>query len=277
MSNIVRRMKKLTRNFFKYLRYGGVTTINIIQIEQDKLLSGKKVLITGGSSGIGLGIAKKLHAMGANVLITGRDDKKLQKACSEIDEKNVSSLVWDLAQEELLKEKFKAAVEKLGGLDIIINNAGIYTPKALADITYSDWNLMMDINLKASYFLCQMTADYYIKNKIKGKIINIDSNRAFMGDYGPYGVSKWGIRGLTYGLARDLIKYGIIVNGVAPGTTATGINNINPNENIYDEREKNHRISVPEEIAEVVGFLVSGAAENIVGQIIVCDGGSSLK
>lgn len=272
---ILHGVKKAIKNFFKYLRYGGVTVANICQINYCNVLAGKRVLITGGSSGIGLAIAEKLYSMGACILITGRNLGRMKQISEKYDER-FEIIEWDLCDENFLQRRFNEAVEKLGGLDIVINNAGIYTTQNYKTMTIPEWDRIVNVDLKAAYFVMKHSADYFIASNVKGKIINIDSNRGFMGDVGPYGASKWGVRGLTYGFAKDLIKYGIIVNGIAPGTTATGINNISPSDNMYDEREANKRVVCPEEIAEIAAFLASGAAESIVGEIIICDGGSSL-
>lgn len=273
---MIRRIKKGFRNLYKFLKYGGITVAQIGQVQWSEALTGKKVLVTGGSSGIGLAIAKKLHSMGATVLITGRNVKVLEEIADKYVDR-MMYIVWDISDEIRFEQNFNNAIEQLQGLDILINNAGVYVSKYMPDICFTDWNMVINTNLRGAYFVEKMSLQYFVEHKIQGKIINIISNRGILGDDGPYGASKWGMRGLTIGLARDYVKYGIIINGIAPGTTATGINHIDPLDNIYDERESNKRVSLPEEVAEIAGFLLSGAAENVVGQIIVCDGGSSLK
>ena len=273
---MLKKIKKAFCNLYKYLKNGGITVVNIGQIQWNCALEGKRVLITGGSSGIGVAIARKMHSMGATVLITGRNKDKLKEITDNYPE-GMMYIVWDISDQSKFEQNFNDAVMQLQGLDILINNAGIYISKHILEINFDDWNTVIDTNLKGAFFIEKKALQYFVENRIKGKVINIVSNRGFLGDDGPYGASKWGMRGLTIGLARDYIKYGIVINGIAPGTTATGINNINPLDNIYDEREANKRISISEEIAEIAGFLLSGAAENVVGQIIVCDGGSSLK
>ena len=134
------------------------------------------------------------------------------------------------------------------------------------------------MNSKGLFFLCQSAAGGWIKKRKKGKIINIASNRGVLGAMsGPYGMSKWGVIGLTRGLGRILYPHGIIVNGIAPGMVASGINGVDVNDNAFRNYPLANRVGLPEEIAEVACFLASDAANHIVGQTIVCDGGNSLS
>lgn len=264
------------RNFIKYMKYGGVVYVNISQINYNGILEGKRVLVTGGSSGIGYAIAKKCLEEGARVVITGRDIHKLNAVSEKIGSNNLLALEWDVSDSNLAREKIKEIELVLGGLDIVFNNAGVYTSKSFLEIEEEDWDTVMDINAKGLFFVCQAASDYFLKKSKSGKIINIASNRGILGDYGPYGMSKWGVIGLTKGLGRDLISKGIIVNGIAPGITATNINGVKVEENAFSDEPRNKRIGLPEEIAELALFLASDAANNIVGEVIVCDGGTSL-
>ena len=271
------KIVKYLKNFIKYMRTGGVTYVNISQINYGGILQGKKVVVTGGSSGIGYAIARKFVHEGAQVLITGRQIEKLQEAQKSMDNEFCKILKWDISDSKIAKDKIVEAKKILGGFDIFVNNAGVYTPKELGDISEKDWDSVMNTNLKGLYFATQEIVEYYLKSKRKGKIINIVSNRGILGDFGPYGVSKWGVMGLTKGLGRDLISKGILVNGIAPGITATNINHIEVSENAYSNESRNKKIGLPEEIAELATFLASDAANHIVGQTIVCDGGASLN
>jgi NAD(P)-dependent dehydrogenase (short-subunit alcohol dehydrogenase family) len=265
------------RNFAKYMRDGGVAYVNISQINYNRILVGKRVLVTGGSSGIGYAIAKKCLEEGARVIITGRNIQKLNVVSKELGCDNLEVIEWDVSDSKIAKEKIEEIDHILGGLDIVFNNAGVYTSKLFLEVEEKDWDTVLDINTKGLFFVCQATAEYFLEKSKGGKIINIASNRGILGDHGPYGVSKWGVIGLTKGLGRDLISKGIIVNGIAPGITATNINGINVEENAFSDEPRNKRIGLPEEIAELALFLASDAANNIVGEVIVCDGGASLR
>lgn len=276
MKSLLQRIFFYSRNLIKYIRNGGVVYVNVSTLANGEVLKGKRVLITGGTSGIGYAIAKKFLSEGAKVLITGRNEQRLAKAANSLNG-DVFTLEWDVADVSISKERIIKVVALLGGLDIVINNAGVYTTVPFFSVDKTNWDYVMDTNIKGVFFLCQAAAEQMVNNLDGGKIINITSIRGFQGDCEPYGISKWGANGLTKGLARDLISKNIIVNGIAPGITATGINGIDINSNAYYAGEaKNGRVALPEEIAEIATFLASNAANNIVGQIIICDGGATL-
>jgi short-chain dehydrogenase/reductase SDR len=126
--------------------------------------------------------------------------------------------------------------------------------------------------------LMQEIVGYWRRHKSKGKVINIASIAGILGAPIPYGISKWGVIGMTEGFARDCADQGIVINAIAPGVTATQINPyIDIQENSYHDWAKNKRVCYPEEIAELALFLSSDAANHIVGQTIVCDGGTILR
>lgn len=277
MKNIFIQLARKIRIFIKYIQDGGVVNVNISQVNYNKILEGKRVLVTGGSSGIGYAIAKKCLEEGARVVITGRDIQKLNNVSKKIDSNHLLVLEWDVSDSKLARKKIEEIDHILGGLDIVFNNAGVYNPKSFLEIEEKDWDIILDINAKGLFFVCQTVSEYFIKKNKGGKIINIASNRGILGAEGPYGMSKWGVIGLTKGLGRDLISKGIIVNGIAPGITATNINQIKVEENAFSSEPRNKRVALPEEIAELALFLASDAANNIVGEVIVCDGGASLN
>jgi NAD(P)-dependent dehydrogenase (short-subunit alcohol dehydrogenase family) len=277
MKNIFTQLARKIRIFIKYMQDGGVVNVNISQVNYNKILEGKRVLVTGGSSGIGYAIAKKCLEEGARVVITGRDIQKLNKVSKKFDSNHLLVLEWDISDSKLARKKIEEIDHILGGLDIVFNNAGVYNHKSFLEIEEEDWDTTLDINAKGLFFVCQTVSEYFIKKNKGGKIINIASNRGILGAEGPYGMSKWGVIGLTKGLGRDLISKGIIVNGIAPGITATNINGIKIEENAFSGEPRNKRVALPEEIAELALFLASDAANNIVGEVIVCDGGTSLN
>lgn len=262
----------------KYIRNGGIVYVDIKQINYNKRLTGKHVVITGGTSGIGLAIAKKFINEGAKLLITGRDEMKLRSVQNNLGSENCEIMAWDISNVHDIDSVIEKMAQQLNGIDIFINNAGIYSTKEIFQVKENDWDSVFGINAKGLYFAMQAIGLYYVNKNIKGKIVNIVSNRGILGDVGPYGASKWSVMGLTKGFARKLISKGIIVNGIAPGMTATGINNIDVFDNAYvNIADTDSRVCLPEEIAEIAAFLVSDAANHIVGEIIVCDGGESLQ
>lgn len=267
----------------KYWKDGGYTKVNIAQIQYGGLLKGKSVLVTGGSSGIGLAIAEKCLAEGAIVLITGRNEKKLQSIAEEHNNPMLKTLVWDVSDIYSLEKKLAEALSLVGNrIDILVNNAGILGGhRQFLDLTESVWDKIFNVNAKGLVFLTQCIVREWINSKQNGKIINMSSMRGNLGvQDGPYGMSKWGINGLTHGLGMKLAPLGIIVNGIAPGiidTDSIAIKNMDSKENAFLKGIPVSRIGLPEEIAELAVFLMSDAANYIIGQTIICDGGYSLK
>jgi 3-oxoacyl-[acyl-carrier protein] reductase len=262
---------------------GGVTQVNIAQINYGGILKGKRVLITGGSAGIGMAIAKKCLSEGAVVVITGRTETKLKAAEVELNSPLLKTLVWDVSQIAQQDAKLAEALQLAGGgLDVLVNNAGILGGnRQFLNLTEELWDQISSVNVKGLVFLTQRIVKKWIEKKRPGKIINMSSMRGTLGvQDGPYGMSKWGLNGLTHGLGLKLAPHGVIVNGIAPGIIATdsiAIKDVNVKENAYLPEIPVSRIGLPEEIAELAVFLMSDASNYIVGQTILCDGGYTLK
>lgn len=266
----------LIRKILNRLRPKKIVQVSVSTINYGNLLKDKNVLITGGSSGIGLAIAKKCLSEGAKVTITGRNDEKLSEVSAVLNSPNLFTVQWDISKNTEIDKKVNEVINKMGNIDIFFNNSGVYTHNTFFDIDEKTYDTIMDINIKGLFFTTREVAKYFINNNIQGKIINISSVRSIQGTTEPYGISKWGVRGLTSGLAKELIKHGIIVNAVAPGMTATGINNIKIEENATNNSALNNRVATSEEIAEIGIFLATNATNHIIGQTIVCDGGETL-
>lgn len=271
------KIKNRLASLRKYIRTNGkVVQLTISQVNYSNILYGKKIIITGGSEGIGLSMAKKFVSEGANVLITGRDELKLKKAEQTISSSNLHTLSWDVADVGAIQSKLKQAIDVLGGLDFFVNNAAFIAHYQTDEDFYDK---TMVTNLKAPYFISQQVICYFLEhNKNKtSKIINISSLNAFQNSDHPYYLSKSALTTLTKGLARKYADKDIIINAIAPGICASSINAQDVRENAWSDASLNHRIVVPEEIAEIACFLLSDAANGIIGQTIVCDGGRLLK
>lgn len=266
----------------KVYKYGGYTVANISYINYGEILKDKKVLITGGGNGIGLSIAKKCIELGAKVVITGRNDKKLSSVIEELGNNSLKKLVWDVSDLSQLQKGVEDAKLLLGGdIDILVNNAGVLSGDSFPNITEEIWDTIYKINSKGLFFLTQYLSKQWMntkRNNLK-KIINISSQGGFVGATYPYRMTKWDVAGLTQGLGIKLAPEGIIVNGIAPGIIATDMQKgfLKQGDNIHCTLNPLGRFAFPEEIAELAVFLMSDAGNFIVGQTIVSDGGYSIK
>ncbi len=237
----------------------------------------KTVVITGGSSGIGKETAYAFLAHGANVVIVGRNIEKLQATCDEYrGYGNIKYIQWDISNITNYKDKFSELLTLTKGtIDVLVNSAGIWD-SGCADffnVEESEFDTVINTNLKSTFFICQTFAKYFIEKKIRAHIVNVASNVGTLPTVKPYGISKWGVIGLTKGLGFHLAEYGIIVNGVAPGAVATPLSNWQEGDCPARRAAKNGRIAFPCEIAEVILNLSGFTGDNFIGEVIVCDGG----
>lgn len=271
------------RDFKAYRKHGmRITHANISYVNYGAILKGKHVLITGGGSGIGLAVAKKFAACGAEVIITGRNEGKLRDAAKVVGDGSVKYLVWDVSDISLISEHLSLCRSIFDSqIDILINNAGIAPEKFFGEVDEVEWSRIYDNNLKGAFFLTQQIVFDWQQEEFAGykKILNICSQGGFVGATYPYRMSKWDIRGFTEGLGMALVSKNIIVNGIAPGVVKTAMQqfSLNQGENLYTDQNPIRRVCLPEEIAELALFLCGDASNFIVGQTIVCDGGYTLK
>ncbi|MCX2865288.1 SDR family oxidoreductase [Paucibacter sp. PLA-PC-4] len=275
----IRRLRKLFATTAKIIRNGGITRVSIAQISHGDLLKNKRVLITGGGSGIGLAIARKCLLEGANVVITGRRLDKLEAVKVQLGQPGLAVLQWDVADVAVVESKLNDATRLLGGsIDMLVNNAGIlFLESGFPNITETVWDQTYAVNSKGLFFLTQCLSKRWIDTSQAGKILNISSTGAILAADNPYRMTKWDVAGFTQALGLMLSPHGILVNGIAPGRTATEMLEIDPGGDLHDTRQPVKRFALPEEIAELAIFLLSDAANYIVGQTIVCDGGYTLR
>lgn len=275
-------IKEKVKHFVSFLIHGEPDRViaNITTLAPSDLLKDRWAIITGGSSGIGYSIAKSFIDAGAFVIITGRNMDKLNKAKKSLGScEKVYPFVLDNTKIESLPSTFENMVtcaEKGGGkISILVNNAGI-GGATLPNATEEDYDNVMNTNLKGVFFISQMVGKYMKVNGIKGNILNVASSSSLRPANSAYAISKWGVRGFTLGLAKSLAPYGITVNGVAPGPTATPMMGRSSNDNLIKKELPLGRYILPEEIANVAVFLVSDMGRAIIGDMIYISGGAGV-
>lgn len=244
-------------------------------------LKDKRVLITGGAQGIGYGIAQRFLEEGAKIFIVDRLEEKLQETTGHFRQvyAHVESAVCDVSKPEELERIASLSWQQWGGIDILINNAGIAVREPFLDITLQYWEHLMNVNLKATFYLSQLISRQMVENHIPGSIVNMASKNGLSGSsmLAHYNASKGGVVLLTESMAVDLAKYQIRVNAVAPGFIDT------PLDRELKMKEKNPlnltnrtpmgRLGTIEEAANAFLFLASEEASYITGTTLIVDGG----
>lgn len=242
-------------------------------------LEGKSAIVTGGSLGIGSSIALKLAEYGANVAINYRKHKEeADEVINKVKSLGRKGLVVqaDISNFEDAGKMVDTVMKEFGGLDILVNNAGINWDGVIWKMTEEQWDNVIDINLKGYFNYIRAVAPIFREQK-SGKIINVTSINGLRGKFGQanYSASKAGIIGLTKTVARELGKYGVNVNAIAPGLIETDMmkNATEEVRNMAISEIVLNRIGQPEEVAEVVAFICSDLARHITGEVIKVDGG----
>ena len=245
-------------------------------------LSGRVAVVTGTSRGLGQVFARALARAGADLVVTSRNRTALADFEAEIQALGRRSLSFDLdvRNHASIDAMVASAEEAFGHIDILVNNAGCNIRKPAIDVTWDDWNQILDTNLRGSFFVAQAVARRMIPRKY-GRIINIGSVTSVAGYAGlaPYGASRGGIRQITMSLADDWGKYGITVNCLAPGWFRTEQNKI-----MYEDQEwveyLSDRIPLkrpgrPDDLESAVVFLAAESSRYVTGQTLLVDGGIS--
>ena len=245
-------------------------------------LTGKTAIVTGASRGLGQYFARALAKAGADIVLTGRNRASLSTFESEIQAlgRSTIALELDVRYQHSIEAMVSAAESAFGHLDILVNNAGFNIRKPALEVTWEDWNIILDTNLRGSFFMAQAVARRMVNTKY-GRIVNIGSVTSAAGYAGlaPYGASRGGIRQLTMSLADDWGKHGITVNCLAPGWFRTEQNKALYEDqdwlNYLCERIPVKRTGEPHDLDGAIVFLASESSRYITGQTILVDGGIS--
>lgn len=243
------------------------------------MLDGKVAIVTGGSRGIGRSTAIKLASLGADVIInyTSRPDAadEVIRLIKENDGKAIA-IKADVSNLHEVKDMMKRVVDTYGKIDILVNNAGITKDNLILRMSEEDWDDVINVNLKGAFNCIKEASRYMIRNRY-GKIVNVASVIGVVGNIGQanYAASKAGIIGLTKSAAKELSSRGINVNAVAPGFIDTEMTRV-LKDDIKSEMLKAiplGRFGTPEDVSNVIAFLVSSFSDYITGQVIHIDGG----
>jgi len=245
-------------------------------------LSGRVAIVTGTSRGLGQYFGRALAKAGADLVVTSRTLASLADFCKEIESlgRKALPLELDVRSYDSIQAMVRAAHAHYGKIDILVNNAGCNVRKPALDVTWDDWNLVLETNLRGTFFVAQAVARFMIPRRY-GRIINIGSVTCVAGYAGlaPYGASRGGVKQLTMSLADDWGSHGITVNCLAPGWFKTDQNKV-----LYENKEwveylcdriPLKRPGRPHDLDGAVVFLASDASEYITGQTLLVDGGIS--
>lgn len=258
-----------------------------ISVCSGELLRGRRALITGGTKGIGFAIAQAFANEGARVVITSRTAESAAAAARKLNAdtagapsrtvESVCGIAFDGRDVRSVKEKWAESQAAAGGpIDILVNNAGVNIHKSLWDFTEEDFDQILSLNLKGSFFLAREAARNMILHNTKGNILNVCSSSSLRPAVSPYTLSKWGMRALTLGLAKTLVSHGIVVNGVAPGPTHTPLHVPDGYDGLEEPANPTGRMADAQEIAAAAVYLVSDFARMVIGDVLYVTGGAGV-
>ncbi len=242
----------------------------------------KTAVVTGGSRGIGLAIAKKLAEGGANIAVLYVGDESEGKAAkAELEQygTKVEQYFCDVSDFEKSKAVCEQVIADFGKVDFLINNAGITRDKLVLNMEESDFDAVINVNLKGTFNMIKHFYKHFMKNR-GGRIVSTSSIVGLIGNAGQanYSASKAGIIGLTKSVARELAGRNVTVNAVAPGYIGTDMTNVLP-EKVKESMKAQipaKRIGTPDDVANVVAFLCSDEAAYVTGEVIRVDGGLAI-
>lgn len=272
-------MKEYLYRLWQWL-YKGIPVIKVpanISVQNSaRRLEGQKILVTGGSKGIGYHIAKRLVAEGAEVMIVGRDAKMLQSASEQI---GCHWLQFDLTKVGQVPQLVAESADNLGGLTGLVNNAGICNnDDGFLNVTEKSYDDQFLLNVKSPFFLTQAFVHYVTEHQVpSSSVVFITSERGLYPDDRPYGMTKAAIANIVTGIARRFAMQGVHCNGIAPGVTADTLSHPEMADDLYLKGAVGKRYMMPDEIAELAVFLMSDASKGVSGEIIPCNQANHYK
>jgi NAD(P)-dependent dehydrogenase (short-subunit alcohol dehydrogenase family) len=247
-------------------------------------LSGKVALVTGASSGLGLHFARTLAASGAAVAVTARRRERLDALVAELQggKGKATAIAMDVMSGASIRTGYDTAEAALGPIDIVVNNAGISIVKPALDMPESDWDEVVNTNLRGAWLVAQTAAQHMVAAKRNGRIINIASILGLrtIGQVGPYNAAKAGLLHLTRALAMEWARYGIQINAISPGYIETEMNEAfwqTPAGKRLIERIPQRRLGKPTNLDGPLLLLASEAGAFMTGANIVVDGGHTVN
>ncbi len=238
-------------------------------------LAGRTAFVTGSTRGIGLAIARALHAAGARVAVVGRALERARAVAAELGE-GAAGVGCDVTSADEVQAAVAAAEQALGPIDILVNNAGLTRDNILLRLTDEDWDAVLDANLKGAFHTTRAVIKGMMKRRA-GRIVNITSVVGLTGNKGQanYAASKAGLIGFTKSVAREYASRGVLANCVAPGFIATDMTAALPDDaraTLLQDIALG-RLGQPDDVAGAVLFLASDLAGYVTGQVLVVDGG----
>ena len=246
---------------------------------------GRVALVTGAARGIGFGTATRFAEEGASVAIVDLDESAAAEAAAKLPGGKHVGIGADVSNAESAEAAVTRAVDELGGIHILVNNAGITRDNLLFKMTEDDWDLVMGVHLKGAFLMTKAAQKHFVEQKY-GKILNLSSVSA-LGNRGQanYSAAKMGVQGFTRTLGIELGPFGINANAIAPGFIATEMTDataarlkmdVDEFRKLNAEANPVRRVGFPEDIAAAAAFLCSDEASYITGQTLYVDGGAKL-